>query len=151
MAITTTFKQIKEKFIPEYWASIEEFEEYHLLYISETSQDTNYYTDKMGVERIISPIDHHPELKEYEVWMEGFAISGQHSGAQLQGRVKARSFAQACHIVMCIQLLRQVDEENSPDNKEYSTPGRWDYNPSGLTYWGCSLYWSEELARKSFG
>lgn len=151
MAITTNFQIIKEKFNPRYWNSIDEFEEYYLRDLSERLADTNYYTDRNGVEKKIPPINHHPELKEYEVWMEGYSATGESAGASLVGKVKARNFAQACHILMCKQHLEWMEKENQPNYKEYSTPGRWDYDPSRLTYWGRRLYWSEELAKKSFG
>jgi hypothetical protein len=47
--------------------------------------------------------------------------------------------------------LEFMEKENKSDYKEYSTPGRWDYDPNELTYWGCRLFWSKELAKKSFG
>lgn len=151
MAITTYFESIQEKFKPQYWKSIDEFEEFYLRDLAERRADTNYYTDRNGIERTIPPINHFPELKEYEVWMEGYAVTGERSGAQLVGKTKARSFAQACHILMCKQHLEFMEKENQPEYEKYSTPGRWDYDPSSLTYWACKLYWSEELAKKSFG
>ncbi len=151
MAITTNFNGIKEKFNPRYWNSIDEFEQYYLQDLAERLADTNYYTDRNGIEKAIPPVNHHPELKEYEVWMEGYAATGESASANLVGKVKARSFAQACHILMCKQHLEWMEKENNPNYKEYCTPGRWDYDPGRLSYWGCRLYWSEELAKKTFG
>lgn len=151
MAITTNFLLIKEKYKPEYWNSIDEFEEFYLRNIAERLPDTNYYTDRNGVEIKIPPINHHPELQDYEVWMSGYVATGESSDATFIGKVKARNFAQACHILMCKQYLEWVEKENHPDYKLYSTPGRWDYDPNSLTYWNCRLYWSEKLARKTFG
>jgi len=151
MAIKTNFKEIQSKFKKSRWDSIEEFEEYYLRDLSERLLDTNYYTDKNGVEIKIPPINHHPELKEYEVWMEGYAATGENSGASLVGKVKARNFSQACHILMCKQHLEWINKTNDPNYTQYAEAGRWDYDPSRLTYWGCSLYWSEKLAKKSFG
>lgn len=151
MAITTSYDWIKEKFNPSYWKNIEEFEEFRLRWISETRQDTNYYTDKNGVERAIQPINHFPKLKEYEVWMEGFAATGESSGASLQGKAMARNFGQACHIVMCTTQLKYIEKQNDPNNKDYVNASRWDYNPNEFSYWGCGLYWSEALAKRTFG
>ncbi len=151
MAITTNFTEVEKKFNDRYWADIDEFEDFWLRRISETSSDTNYYTDRNGIEKVIPPINHHPELKEYEVWIEGYAATGESSGASLLGNARARNFGQACHIVMCRDHLKFMEEENAPDYKPYSTPARWDYDPQRLSYWRCSLYWSEELAKKSFG
>lgn len=150
MAISTSFESVLKKYNPKYWKSIDEFEQYYLQEIAENSE-INFYTDRNGVELKISDINHHPELKEYEVWMEGYAATGERGTAQLLGKVKARNFGQACHIVMCKNHLEWMKKENQPDYKQYSTPSRWDYDPNKLTYWGCKLYWSEELAKKYFG
>lgn len=151
MAITTSFKNVQEKFNPNYWESIDEFEEYYLRRIQETRADTNYYTDRNGVEQKIGFIDHHPELKEYEVWMSGYAATGEHATATLLGKVLARNFAQACDIIECRNHLAWIEKVNQPDYKEYNPPSTWSYNPSELTDWACPLYWSEKLARRSFG
>lgn len=151
MAIVTSFDEVKSKFSPSYWKNIDEFEEYYLRRISETMAHRNYYTDRDGVERQIDFIDHHPTLKEYEVWCEGYAATGERSGATLLGKVLARNFAQACDTIMCKQHLAYIEQDNLPDNKEYCPPRTWDYNPQRLTVWGCRLYWDEMLARKSFG
>lgn len=142
MAISTDYKSLKEKGI-----NIED----HLEWNSETIDDTNYYTNKEGIEVTISPVKHFPDLKEYEVWMEGYAATGERGGAHLWGKAYARNFAQACHIVAAESKLKHIKEENNSLNKDYVSPSRWDYDPSRLTYWGCNLHWSEEKAKKSFG
>jgi len=151
MAVTTDYNSLKQKFNPIYWNSVDEFIEYYLKDFSEKREDTNYFTDKYGVVQTIKPVNHHPELKEYEVWMSGFAATGQSAEAHLVGKAKARNFAQACHILMCREKLEWIEKENDPNYKEYATPGRWDYNPRDFTYWGCSLHWDEKIARKPFG
>lgn len=151
MAITTNFKQIQERFNSKYWKSIDEFEEYYLQEISERLEDTNYYTDRNGNEVKIPPINHHPKLKKYEIWIEGYISIGEGGTVQLIGKTKARNFAQACHIIMCEKYLEQIEKNNQSDYNGYVTPGRWDYNPDKLTYWGCRLYWNEELATKIYG
>jgi hypothetical protein len=151
MAISTKFKEIQDRFNKHYWASIDEFELFFLRSIAERLRDTNYYTDRNGIESAIPPINHYPELVEYEVWIEGFSATGQSEPAHLMGKAMARNFAQACHIVMCKAHLKFMEEENLPNYTEYSTSGSWDYSPQELSFWGCRLFWSEELARKSFG
>ncbi len=151
MAISTSFKDVLRTFNTTYWSSINEFEQFFLQDIAERQSDTNYYTDKAGVLRIIEPINHHPILKKYEVWVSGYAATGGSSGASLWGEAMARNFAQACHIVVCKSFLEHTGRINDPSYKQYTTPGRWDYDPSRLTYWGCRFYWNEELARKCFG
>lgn len=152
MAISTTYQEIQGKFNPHYWKSFEEFEEYYLLNLAEGSKfNYNYYTNKEGVEIKIPTIDHHPVLKEYEVWMSGYAATGESAQAHLVGKAFARNFRQACHIVMCRDFLAYAEKINDPNHTEYEDPARWDYDPNRLTYWACGLYWSEELARKQFG
>jgi hypothetical protein len=151
MAISTSFKDIEKKFNPHVWRSIDEYEEYFLRRIQETQADRNYYTDRHGKEVQIGFIDHHPQLKEYEVWIEGYAATGERSGATLLGKAMARNFAQACDIVMCQQRLEWITKVNDPSYAEYNPPNRWSYDPHKLSDWGCDLFWSEELARKSFG
>lgn len=150
MAITTSFENIKKEFNASYW-SIDEYEEYYLRRIQETRADRNYYTDRNGVEREINFIDHHPELKEYEVWSSGYMATGERATASLVGKTLARNFAQACDIVMCKQHLAWIEKVNKPDYKEYNPPSKWSYDPHKLTDWACGLYWNEHLARKSFG
>ncbi len=151
MAITTSFAEIKQSFNPRYWDSIDEYEEYYLRRIQETKPDRNYYTDRNGVEKQINFIDHHPTLKEYEVWSEGFAVTGNSESATLLGKAFARNFSQACDIVMCKTHLAWIEKVNHPNYKEYCPPTAWCYDPNRLSDWGCSLYWSKELATKYFG
>lgn len=151
MAISLTYSDIKNRYSSKHYASFKEFEDHYIKWIREIKGDTLYYTGKNGKEIKIKPIDHHPKLKEYEVWEEGFVIQGQSGKAILLGKAKARNFAQACHIVVCRRLLEWMDKINDPDYTEYAEPGRWDYDSKKLASWGCSLYWSEKLAKQTFG
>jgi hypothetical protein len=153
MAINLTAKDLQKRFklISQDWKSFEEFEEYYIRSLREKLPDTIYYVDKKGKAITFSPINHHPELQEYEVWMEGHRATGESSQAQLLGRVMARNFGQACHIIVAGSFLQQVDKINQPGYLGHTEPGRWDYDAQELSIWRCKLYWSEELARKSFG
>ena len=150
MGIEIKLENIEKEFDSRKWDSFEEFEEYYLQHFAERGEYI-FYKDKNGVDHDIKPVNHHPELKEYEVWEEGYCATGGKSGAQLLGKVKARNFAQACHVIMCQRYLQHVEKENSPEKTGYVRAGRWDYDPSNLSSWGCRLFWSEKLARKSFG
>ena len=145
----TNFQYIESQFNPNLWKSIDEFEQYYLRYIQETLADRNYYTDRNGVEREIDFIDHYPKLKEYEVWI-GDPSQKFYSKATLYGKAFARNFAQACDIVMCKNHLKYIKGVNKRDYENYCPPMKWQYNPQNLTDWSCRLYWSEELAIKSF-
>lgn len=74
------------------------------------------------------------EIKEFEVWLEGYAATGERGTAQYLGKQKATSFKEAC-----IQAL--IDKD-------------WDlsiYDENTNSYWACKFYDNEEEARKSFG
>jgi hypothetical protein len=83
-------------------------------------------------------------LKKFEVWMEGYAATGEREAAYKAGEVEARNFQEACHVLMCKQYLEYI-------KKDWTKPGRWDYDPKNLTYWSRQLYDNETDARKNFG
>lgn len=79
-------------------------------------------------------------MKEYEVWMEGYAATGEHQRASFEGKVMANSFDEAC-----IKLLgdRLDKDEKQPDGyRRY---------PDNFCVWACTLYDNEADARKGFG
>lgn len=69
----------------------------------------------------------------YEVWIEGYAVTGNSATASLLDIVEAGSFKEAVDKVM--------------------SSGEWQkyYDPVQLRYWGCGLYDNETDARKGFG
>ena len=75
-------------------------------------------------------------MKEYEVWSEGYACTGQSAPHEYIGKAKAHSFREAGRIVM--------KEHLGDEYKEY-------YDPIRNTYWGCNLYPTEEQSAKTFG
>ena len=68
--------------------------------------------------------------KIFEIWSEGYIITGGSGTAQLHDKIKANSFKEACDILF---------------------NGDQFYNPKNLTYWGCRLFDNETDARKAFG
>ena len=73
-------------------------------------------------------------MKEYEVWTEGYALSGGSSDASFLGVKNAESFKCACIKAMKdkgFEMLYYDDENN--------------------TYWGCRFFDNETDARKIFG
>ena len=153
MAVTLGWHDILEKYdkVKQYWEDVDEFERFYLRYLQETIADRIYYKNSLEQEVYLDPIDWFPELKEYQIWCEGFRATGQSGKAHLVGTAPARNFRQACNMVMCIQYMANIEKVNSPDWVEAGSQGRWDYNPNALTYWGCSLSWSEKIARKTYG
>ena len=74
------------------------------------------------------------EIKQYQIWTEGYAATGESSGAIYHGLSKGKTFKQA---------VENFIEENNWDKKLY--------NSEKLTYWGCKFYDNESDARKTFG
>lgn len=150
MAISTSAAEFRNNFNPHSWASFEEYETFKIQYLCEKGNFV-YHTYENGKEVKFDAVNHHPELKEYEIWMEGYAATGERGYANKCATIRARNFAQAVHIYECINYLKRAEKINDPTYKEYVDAGRWDYEPNRLSNWACKYYWSEELARKSFG
>ena len=74
------------------------------------------------------------EIKQYQIWTEGYVVTGGSSTATYHGLSKGETFKQA---------VENFIEENDWDKKLY--------NSERLTYWGCKFYDNEADARKTFG
>ncbi|HRI34981.1 MAG TPA: hypothetical protein PLD02_14630 [Saprospiraceae bacterium] len=72
-------------------------------------------------------------MKEYEIWVEGYADSGNREQASLLAKQKGISW---------IDAVSRYMEKN---------PGRIRIDDRGFTDWGCRLFDNEADARKSFG
>jgi hypothetical protein len=68
--------------------------------------------------------------KQYEVWQEGYACTGQFATASKVGEGMYESFQSACDD-LC---------KNDPN-----------YDSKSRSSWACSLYDNESAARRSFG
>lgn len=98
----------------------------HEVYLEEAYPTT--------VSKVITPESVEVEgVKEWDVWMEGYSATGQHSPAQFLGTYKATTFREAC--------LAHRDTMREP---EY-------FNETDLSIWGCKMFDNEEDARKAFG
>ena len=79
-------------------------------------------------------------MKEYKIWSEGFAATGQSGEATLHGTIEAKSFEDAI-----LQFaLKHKDFYNLLDHRP-SDRG------SNYTYWGCRIFDNEADARRAFG
>lgn len=70
----------------------------------------------------------------WEIWSEGYRVTGNSAGAQFHGTVDkcvAKTFKEACNIIF------RGQEGN--------------YDPMRLTLWGCELFDNEKDAKKGFG
>jgi len=70
------------------------------------------------------------EDKNYIIWMEGYAATGQAAGASVYGQVIASSFEEAC------DKLGELDSY---------------YDSKHKSVWGCKLFDNEAAARASYG
>lgn len=73
-------------------------------------------------------------MKIYDIWSEGYSVTGNCSPANFFGSIQANSFQEACD-----KLFLSDD-----DHKRY-------YDPHELNYGGCKLFDNETDARHSFG
>ncbi len=80
----------------------------------------------------------HGTENHYEIWMEGYAATGESGTAQYVGSVKAKSFGGAC-----IKFSKTKE----------GIKKQWDeyFDSKKLSYWGCRLYDNETDARRAFG
>ena len=86
--------------------------------------------------------------KEYDIWSEGYQVTGNESGAMFLGKETGRNFQDAC---MKHFLRSELEQREKYTESDYYDTKRWDYNPNSNTFWGCRLFETEEEARKSFG
>lgn len=71
----------------------------------------------------------------WEIWIEGYVVTGNSSTAQYKGQYTGNTFEEAC--------ARWADSLE-PESKSY-------YDPIANTFWGCRLFNNEADARKAFG
>jgi hypothetical protein len=104
-----------------------------------------------------------PETKLYEVWSEGYAATGERSGAichtvigadYMHGnmgkpcKTRARSFIEACELTLGKNLDRESDGSLSLSKQYILTQDGLIRVPK---IWACRLFDNEQRARKSFG
>lgn len=73
-------------------------------------------------------------LKQYNIWSEGFRTNGEASSAFFIGTSFGSNFKEACNNFA-------IKDANF---KKY-------YSSNDLTYWGCKLFDNEVDARANFG
>lgn len=78
------------------------------------------------------------QVKIFEVWMEGYAATGESAGAEFYGSYEAGTFKEA---------VGKAVEKGIKDKKLQESY----YEPNKLTYWGCRFFDNESEARKGFG
>ena len=76
-----------------------------------------------------------PIIKKWDIWMEGFVVTGQNDTAAFKGSFKGETFQDAC-----LAWVNTLDE----GLKTY-------YSKESNTFWSCRMFANEIDARKSFG
>lgn len=69
----------------------------------------------------------------FEIWIEGYSMTGDSSKASLLAVVEAETFAEACNIYA----------NANPKFKQL-------FDDQSLRHWGCDLFDNEEAARAGF-
>ncbi len=72
-------------------------------------------------------------MKKYEIWIEGYAITGNSSNAIKFGEAEGKDFKDA------VATFFKDRDDSSELNKDKTS------------YWGCRLFDNETDARRSFG
>ena len=86
------------------------------------------------VRRVPTNYHIHKDCKEYQIWCEGYKVTGNCSGATYFGNETGETFKEAA-----IKFFTKDDK-----HKEF-------FSLDTMTYWGCRLFDSEQKARESFG
>lgn len=82
-------------------------------------------------------------MKVYDVWVEGYAATGEHGRAWKMGSAPAESFADACKAV----FMRSIKNEYG----DFVDRDIGLFDPEELSYWRCYMYPTEAEARRSYG
>jgi len=89
-------------------------------------------------------------MKKYEIWMEGYAATGEHSDAQKIGEAEGDTFDDAVkNYMLRPTLLPHGIKEN--DKSRYRSEEAYANRRSNWNIWACNLFDNETDARKSFG
>lgn len=103
-------------------------------------------------------IEEQEELKEYEIWSEGYAATGERCPAHLYGKSKGKNFIEACqNFTYPKDIVRGFDgliivNKGSKLNLDTNADGTLRKSRTGNpSIWACALFDNESDARKSFG
>lgn len=73
-------------------------------------------------------------MQVYEIWSEGYSVTGESAGAMFHTIRTADSFKDACKLYAI-------------ENVEF---GKY-FDPNRMTFWGCGLFDNEKEAMINFG
>jgi hypothetical protein len=89
------------------------------------------------------------DKKEFEIWIEGYAATGEYSHASYIGKSSGHSFEDACRNFRYPEdIIREYDGMIIVHKGESL---KLDENRSHPCIWACRLFDNETDARESFG
>lgn len=90
------------------------------------------------------------EYKLWEIWSEGYVATGEYSDATKLGEFWANSFDEAVEMYNKTENGQECPAERNTREK-YTTEKYYNNRRSNWSIWVCSLFDTEQEARKSFG
>jgi hypothetical protein len=95
---------------------------------------------------------------KYDVWLEGFAATGESAEAEFLGAYEANTFEDACRIAALANGWKEQPGGFEPSRTvknqpiiESGKPVRYGDVHKGPTCWGCRMFDNEADAREGFG
>lgn len=79
-------------------------------------------------------------MRRFEIWMEGYEVTGNSAPHSFVGYAEAETFEEACYIA-----LKEWRERLGRDDLELY------YDPQRNTFWGMRMFDNESDAAKLFG
>lgn len=107
-----------------------------------TTSFLNTYGRGVKVEEITGAV------QEFEIWMEGYAATGEHGTAQMIGKGLGKTFDEAVKDFMSKNPRRGIEENG---RNRYMSEDAYKNRRSNWNIWACNLFDNETDARKSFG
>lgn len=87
-------------------------------------------------------------MKEFEIWVEGYAATGERGTANMIGKGIGNTFDEAVEDYMSKNPNHGIERN---ERKSYFDDLGYQNRRSDWNIWACSLFDNEADARKSFG
>jgi hypothetical protein len=87
-------------------------------------------------------------MKEFEIWCEGYAATGERGAANKVGTGIGKTFDEAVKDYMSKHPNHGIEENG---RNRYMSEEWYNNRKSNWNIWACNLYDNEADARKSFG
>ncbi len=87
-------------------------------------------------------------MKTFQIWMEGYAATGERGTANMIGTGQGETFDDAVRDYMARTPKHGIEENG---RNRYINESAYQRRPSNWNIWGCNLYDNEAEARKTFG